>query len=212
MAAGSGGAPGSGGTQDTRVDRMEEGLAGIQTETADQTYYDSNWPTYPLTPASLTTSLTGTNNDLVFKAQAAYGGLIGNSISVTYVDPGGTTATLGVVVTDYDIVVNLGRAASAINTTAAALRTAVMANAQANALVSVVNAGGNDGTGLVTAMSKTNLSGATAATRATFDDGRAVGTESGVKGLSQQVDTQWENSGIDPWDALTNSDPTKWAL
>ncbi len=107
--------------------------------------------------ASLTTALTGTNNDLVFTAKTA--GVAGNSISVTYVDPGGTTATLGVVVTGKDIVVNLGRAASAINTTATALKAAVDGDAGASALVSVANAGSDNGSGLVTALTKTNLSG-----------------------------------------------------
>ena len=107
--------------------------------------------------ASLTTSLTGTNNDLVFTAKAT--GPAGNNISVTYVDPGGTTATLGVVVTGTDIVVNLGRAASAINTTGTLLKGAIDGSAAAAALVSVANSGADDGTGLVTAMAKSNLSG-----------------------------------------------------
>ena len=114
-------------------------------------------PVTDLTPvtASLTTALTGTNNDLVFTARK--GGTWGNSIQVEYLDPGGATATLSVVVSGFLITVNLGRAASAINTTAAALTAAVQANADANALVSVANAGSNDGTGLVTALTATNL-------------------------------------------------------
>ena len=107
--------------------------------------------------ASLTTALTGTNNDLVFTAKQAGSG--GNAITVTYTDPGGATATLGVVVSGRDINVNLGRAASAINTTGTLLAAAIAADPTANMLVSVANAAGNDGTGLVTALSKTNLAG-----------------------------------------------------
>lgn len=107
--------------------------------------------------ATLTTALTGTNNDLVFTAKAR--GTGGNAVSVTYTDPGGATATLSVSVTGSDITVNLGRAASAINTTATALAAAVTGDANASALVTVQNAGSDNGSGLVTAMTKTNLSG-----------------------------------------------------
>jgi hypothetical protein len=106
--------------------------------------------------------MTGTNNDMVFTAKAA--GVDGNNISVTFVDPGGVTATLGVPPLtggSTAIVVNLGRAASAINTTGNALIAAVLAEPTTAALVDVANAGGNDGTGLVTALSQTFLSGAT---------------------------------------------------
>lgn len=116
-------------------------------------------PVTDITPpkATLTTALTGTNNDLVFTAKR--GGTWGNSIQVEYIDPGGVTATLSVVVSGFLITVNLGRAASAINTTASALATAVAASIDALALVGVANASSNDGTGLVTALTATALSG-----------------------------------------------------
>lgn len=116
-------------------------------------------PVTEFTPpkATLTTALTGTNNDLVFTAIKR--GQWGNAVSVTYVDPGGASATLSVVVEGFKITVNLGRASSAINTTAAALMTAVQANADAAQLVSIANASGNDGTGLVTALAETFLAG-----------------------------------------------------
>lgn len=116
-------------------------------------------PVTELTPpkAALTTALAGTNDDLVFTALKR--GPWGNAISVTYVDPGGVSATLSVVVEGFKITVNLGRASSAINTTASALSTAVTANADASQLVSIANAAGNDGTGLVTALAETFLAG-----------------------------------------------------
>lgn len=107
--------------------------------------------------ASTTTVLTGANNDLVFTAVPI--GTLGNSISVTYVDPGGATATLGVVVSGKDITVNLGRAASAINTTGTLLKAAVDGLPAAAALVTVANSGADTGAGLVTAMSKQTLAG-----------------------------------------------------
>jgi len=116
-------------------------------------------PVTDLTPtkATLTTALAGTNNDLVFTATR--GGTWGNSIQVAYVDPGGTTATLGVVVSGFLITVNLGRAASAINTTSALLKAAIEASLDAQALVTVAHSGADDGTGLVIALAATNLSG-----------------------------------------------------
>jgi hypothetical protein len=111
----------------------------------------------PAAKASLTTALAGTNNDLVFTAKTA--GYWGNAVRVRYVDPGGVSATLGVVVSGNDITVNLGRAASLINTTATALKAAIDGNTSAAALVDVANAGGNDGSGLVTALAYTALAG-----------------------------------------------------
>lgn len=118
---------------------------------------EANQLTKPKDTASLTTALVGANNDLVFTAKPQ--GADGNLVTVTYVDPGGATATLGVVVTGKDIVVNLGRATSAITTTATLLKAAVDGTPAAAALVSVANAPANTGAGLVTAMSKTSLAG-----------------------------------------------------
>ena len=116
-------------------------------------------PVTDLTPAkaSLTTALAGANNDLVFTA--VRGGTWGNSIQVAYIDPGGTSATLGVVVSGFLITVNLGRTASAIDTTGALLKAAVEASLDAQALVTVAHAASNDGTGLVIALAATSLAG-----------------------------------------------------
>lgn len=107
--------------------------------------------------ATLTTSLTGSNNDLVFTALKR--GPIGNNVRIQYIDPGGTTASLSVACYGFDILVSLARAASAIITTANDITAAIAANADAAQLVSIANAGGNDGTGIVTALALTNLAG-----------------------------------------------------
>lgn len=106
--------------------------------------------------ATLSTAMTGTNNDLDFTA--VEGGLEGEEVTVEFVDPGGTTATLSIDVQGTGVKVNLGRAGSAINTTAAALKTAWDASG-AVALATVALKSGNDGTGLVTALAETPLSG-----------------------------------------------------
>lgn len=110
--------------------------------------------------AFLVTALAGTNNDLRFQATSR--GSDGNDITVTYVDPPGNNAALGVVVTGTDIVVNLATdGSSVITSTAAQVRTAILASTPAARLVSVEHATGNDGTGLVTALAETALAGGT---------------------------------------------------
>ncbi len=116
-------------------------------------------PVTVVTPSSAayTTSLTGTQNDLVYTAKTPGPG--GNSTQVAYIDPGGTTASLSVVVTGFLITVNLARAASAITSTGAQIMAAVSANRDAAALVTVALASANDGTGIVTALSAQSLAG-----------------------------------------------------
>lgn len=108
--------------------------------------------------ASLATSLTGTNNDLDYTADTA--GTAGNSISVRYVDPASANASLSVSVSGKDITVNLATDGSnAITSTAAQVKAAIEAVPAAAALVDIANHSGNDGSGVVTALAKTNLSG-----------------------------------------------------
>jgi hypothetical protein len=112
---------------------------------------------HPL-PASLTTALTGTNNDLKFTAVTP--GAAGNSITVTYVDPPTNNATLSVDVDGTDITVNLAtNGSSAVTSTAAQVAAAIAASVEASRLVSVENAPSNDGSGVVTALAETALSG-----------------------------------------------------
>ena len=119
------------------------------------------------TAAILTTALAGTNNDLVFTAvQQGYEsnlarGANGNNVRIRYVDPAAANAALSVVVTaNTDITVNLAtNGASAITTTAAQIKAAIDAHDDAKKLVTVANAGGNDGTGVVIALAYTNLAG-----------------------------------------------------
>ena len=117
--------------------------------------------------ASLSTNLTGNNNDLVFTARTA--GAAGNAISVCYVDPGAETAGESVAVSGNDITVTL-RSVSSVLSTAAQVKAAIEADAAAAALVSVANKAANDGTGAVIAMSATFLSGGSNATEASAGD------------------------------------------
>lgn len=208
MAAGQGGAPGAGGQQDTRVQRIEEGIAGLQTQQGENSYFDANWPDYPLTPATL--SLGAGTAQVSFAATGYYGGLIGDNISVTIVADG--SGPIVVDVSGYDITIHVDGTSNTSNQVAAAVNDAVVPVQGKGGYVSsepqqLVTATGH-GTGFVLAASKTNLSGATAATINTFDAGLAAGVEPARQ--VAQVDTQWENSGLDPWAAVKAADPSKW--
>lgn len=110
-----------------------------------------------LVAASAVIDPAGANNSLTFTADTP--GAAGNDISIRYFDPGGTDATLSVTVSGKFILVSLGRAASAINTTATALAAAVNAVPAAAALVNITNTSPDTGAGLVTAMPLTFLTG-----------------------------------------------------
>lgn len=210
MAAGQGGAPGSGGQQDTRVQRIEEGVAGLQEQQGENSYFDANWPSYALTPASAT--LGSGNAAVIVTATDYYGGLIGDNISVTIVADG--SGTIVVDLSGYDFTVHVDGTTNTATEVAAAINeaTAPVQGAGGYELAAtqqlVTAVAGGTGAGFVLAASKTNLANATAATINTFDAGLAAGVEPGR--AVAQVDTQWENSGIDPWDALKNADPSKW--
>ncbi|MEW6031965.1 MAG: S-layer homology domain-containing protein [Bacillota bacterium] len=108
--------------------------------------------------ATLTTALTGDNNDLTFTAKV-YPRRHGNNITVEYKNLG-ANQTLSIAVTDSAITVNLATdGTGAITSTATGIKAAIEAHAGASALVSVSVATGNNGSGVVTAMTATNLSG-----------------------------------------------------
>lgn len=111
-----------------------------------------------LTAATLSTALTGNNNDLDYTAQAS--GAAGNNITVAYIDPAANDQSLSIVVDGNAITVNLATdSGGAITSTAGDIDTAIAGDAGANALVAVANKAGNDGTGVVTAMAATALAG-----------------------------------------------------
>lgn len=101
--------------------------------------------------ATLSTALTGDNNDLVFTSRR--GGSWGNDTTVEYLDPSGNDEELAVSVSGQAITVSLATGeAGAITSTASDIKTAIEAHQQANELVTVANKSGNDGSGVVTAM------------------------------------------------------------
>lgn len=108
--------------------------------------------------AQLATLLTGTHNDLIFKARRP--GTQGNDITIAYVDPAAPNVPLSVAVVGTDIVVTLETdGTSVIVSTAAEVRDAVNGHPGARSLVYAVLETGNDGSGVVTALAETPLAG-----------------------------------------------------
>lgn len=111
--------------------------------------------------ATLTTALTGADNDLKFTA-ARSGKFAGNRMAVAYLDPGAINQALSVSVSGYHVLVSLATDGSGVITsTAAQVDAAIDALPAAAALMTPANAPANTGAGVVTAMPLTSLSGGT---------------------------------------------------
>src|SRR4051794_8928712 len=105
--------------------------------------------------ASVTVDPAGTNNALVYTSKAS--SVAANSVRVRYVVAGTSTA-LSVSVAGSDITVNVATdGGGAATSTAAQIKAAVDGSTPAAALVTVANAAGNDGTGVVAAVGYTSL-------------------------------------------------------
>lgn len=111
--------------------------------------------------ASANVNPTGDDNGLTFTARSY--GADGNKISVTYLDPGAASQSLSVAVAATSIIVSLATSGgSSITSTAAEVKAAIEASAEANKLVSVAimtsdSGTADDGSGVVTAMAATAL-------------------------------------------------------
>lgn len=108
--------------------------------------------------ATLSTGVVASNNALTWTAKLA--GVLGNKISVRLVDPKANDAALAITVSGQAITASLATGPTGtITTTAAALKTAIEANAAANALVGLANTGASTGAGALTAVGTTFLAG-----------------------------------------------------
>lgn len=107
------------------------------------------------TDAVLTTALAGSNNDLTFTARTP----ISQTVRVAYV-VSGTNTPLSISVSGGDITVNVAtNGGGAATSTASQVMAAIQASAAAVALTDSNLATGNAGTGVVTAMAMTALTG-----------------------------------------------------
>jgi hypothetical protein len=108
--------------------------------------------------ASLSTTLTGANNDIVWTAKSR--GAIGNTYRVSYIDPSANNATLSVSVVGTEVRVSLATGAGgAITSTANNIISAVAASEAASSLIVGAKKGSDTGAGIVTALAATNLTG-----------------------------------------------------
>lgn len=108
--------------------------------------------------ATLTTSLTGANNNLLYTSVAKTD--TANNITIKYTDPFNHNQSLNIFVSGQDINISLATDSNGtITTTASQIISAIQSNSAASALVTVANVSGSDGSGIVSAMAKTNLSG-----------------------------------------------------
>ena len=154
---------------------------------------------YPKVKAELTTLLTGTNNDLTFRA--ARGGVAGNSITVEFIDPAGNNVPLSVAVVSNAITVTLETdGVSAIASTAAEVRDAVNQSFASYALVYAVLATGNDGTGLVTVLAATPLTGGSDTPVETFLGGLSDETSLNISASAAPLTAHL--TGIQPRDKV----------
>jgi hypothetical protein len=110
--------------------------------------------------ATLTTNLTGENNDLIFTAKTG-NGLIGpgNDVSIEYINPGALQAACDVSVDEKAITVILKHSGDAITATAEDVKNAIEADDDAKALVTVAKVDDETMAGTVAPMSKTFLTG-----------------------------------------------------
>lgn len=106
---------------------------------------------------TLTTTLTGSNNDLVWTETDAGRGKIK---SIEYWDPGGTSATGRIENLGGHVRVYLTRSGGAITETADTIKTLLAAHTELAALIAAVDSGADDGSGAVTALAATPLTGA----------------------------------------------------
>lgn len=128
---------------------------------------------------SFTTVLVTAVNDQI-RYLAKNSGVSGNSITLTYVNPGTASQPLGISVTGSDITVNLAtNSSSVVNSTATQIKSAIESNSAANALVYATLLG--NGSGTAAAFTETSLAGGEDPDRyfevinATVDTGGTVG-------------------------------------
>ena len=153
------------------------------------------------TSATLTTGMTGSNNDITLTHEP--GGAAGDLISLQLDDPG-TTNTLDISVSGQAIVVTLGYASGAINTTASALVNALNSSPAVLALgVTARVKTGDTGAGLVTVLAHTHLSGGLDPSAYSDQDTKVII----VLFSDEDAEERWEGWGVLPKvDTTINSD------
>jgi hypothetical protein len=108
--------------------------------------------------ATLSTALAGANNDLDYTSVLT--GVLGNAITIAYVDPADNDIAESVAVVGTAITFTLSTdGSSVITSTGDSLKATLLASAPASALVTAADKAANDGSGVVIAMAATALTG-----------------------------------------------------
>lgn len=124
--------------------------------------------------------IVGSGNS-AFTLTAKSAGVSANAIRIALVDPAAASAALSVTVSASDITVNLATDGTGIITsTAAQVRDAINASAEASTLVTASLPSTSDGTGVVAAQAMTNLTGGA--------DGTVVGVRTRRRGFIALTD------------------------
>lgn len=114
-------------------------------------------PSAAAVAANLATGAATQDNALEWEAVAT--GTGGNAITIAITNPGGTAAAEVVTVSSNAISIAGRTSGGVLESTAADIITAILASTAASALVTVNNGDASDGTGIVSTLSATNLSG-----------------------------------------------------
>ncbi len=138
------------------IDNVQSGKL-INCSNGDTGGFLSNISGTTATKASLTTSIAGANNDLIWTAR--YAGAYGNNISVIYVTSKGVTAVDLKIDDDSYTAAYVIQVGYAAGETAGGIITAIRAEDSLNAFVAVENAGGDNGSGTMVDMAETALTG-----------------------------------------------------
>lgn len=133
----------------------------------------------PVNAVRATASMNPTGDDNALTITALVYGAQGNDISIEYVDPAANSQSLAISVDGRRIIVRLATDGSGVITsTAAQVRTALLANQYAARLITAAintadTGAGDDGSGVVTALARTYLTG-------------GVGTGVGIAGIGSR--------------------------
>ena len=110
--------------------------------------------------ATLLTGVVASNNALTFTAASTLAGVLGNNVSVRFVNPNANSQALAVSVAGNVVTVSLATGSTGtITSTGAQVVTALAASTAASALLTVANTSGSTGAGVVAAFASSALSG-----------------------------------------------------
>ena len=154
--------------------------------------------------ATLVTGSEAADNSIVYTAVERE--MAGNAVTVAHIDPAGNDVALSVAVTGSDIAVTLSTdGASAPDSTADEVKDAIIADAEASALVTVSSVGASTGDGLVAALAETALTGGVASKVSSVHTNTVITDPEAENAV--QIPPEADATGRDELDVHTQSSP-----